>query len=101
VGVILFGGAGSYFLYKKYSRLSHATQVNAQKVDQSSKDHVSQASPDGMIMDEHMEDQFHPKADFDIFGRNDPFKNKMNNADDVEEESQSEVGSNSKTESQL
>lgn len=96
LGVIVVGGVAGFFIYRKYARLSSPTHVDAQKVDQSSKDHVSQASPDGM-MDDHLEEQYHPKADFDIFGRNDPFKNKANHADDLDEHD--EVASNGKTES--
>ena len=48
-------------------------------------------------MDDVLEEQYHPKAELDIFGRNDPFKHKVNDADDVDE--QDDVASNGKTES--
>lgn len=88
LGVIVIGGVAGYFIYRKYSRLSSPTHID--KVDQSSKNQISVAgSPDGMI-DEHFEEQYHPKAELDIFSRKDPFQNKANNADEIDEDEQSE-----------
>ena len=88
VGVILFGGAIGYFIYKKFARTSSPTMDQSMKaVEQSSKVGNSVAhggSPDNMIGDEIYEEQYHPSGRVvDIFNMaGDPIK-KMNEADDV------------------
>jgi hypothetical protein len=86
IGVIIFGGAAGYFLYRRYTRQSLKTlDASSRPVEQSSKaESMHGGSPD-CLADDVYQEQYHPKAEFDIFGKGDPFA-KGNMADDVEEE---------------
>ena len=70
----------SFYVYKRYTSKSQSADM--EKVEQSSRPEVSQISPSRQE-DEFYEEQFHPTANFDIFGKGELFKKKINDADDL------------------
>ena len=76
IAVILIGGVAGYLLYKKFAnRITDKVEHTSHPVDQSSKVDSISGSPD-VLADDMFQDQYHPRADFDIFGHGDPFKKK-------------------------
>ena len=85
IGVIIFGGAIGYFIYKKYRQSLPTLDSAPKQVDQSSKEGASGVIPD-VINEDFYDEQYHPKVEYgNIFSRGDPF-DKANKADDVDEE---------------
>jgi len=86
IGVIVVGSAISYFLYKKFNRgTSPVSDKSSKEVEQSSKQSVQNITPN-VVGDDMYQDQYHPSAAFDIFGRGDKFMQKANEADDLDED---------------
>ena len=91
IGVIVVGSAISYFLYKKFNRgTSPVSDKSSKEVEQSSKQSVQNITPN-VVGDDMYQDQYHPSAAFDIFGRGDKFMQKANDADDLDEDQDSPV----------
>jgi hypothetical protein len=97
VGLIIVGAGVSYLIYRKYFKAQIDTKLN--QINQSSKENMSPGSP-SIMGDEYFEEQYHPKSDMSIiFG--DPFKHKVNDADDIAVERNSPIYLDRETEGGL
>lgn len=84
VVALAVGGGVGYYLYRRYGPKDvnsvDPQMTERERVHQTSRPEASQMSP------ELFEEQYHPSAGFDIFGKGDLLKSKFNNADHVIEE---------------
>jgi len=94
--VVIAAGAGvAYVLYRKFMLAKHEANMNAsQKVrteqDQSSRAHMSPASPE--CGEEVFEEQYHPGANYvDLFGKG--IIQKVNEADAVNQPQEDDLSS--------
>jgi hypothetical protein len=95
IGVIIIGGIAGFFLYRRYQAMN-IVQKGSMAVEQSSRAHMTPASPEVICGDDEMfQDQYHPEPVVDIFGRGNDMIKKANMADDVIEEENEESEANS------